>query len=135
MDPRNTGARVPIWFLSATYLFLLSKKEIEMRPEVVEAHSVELREQVFRLRYDVYVGEMRRALPADHAMRRYTDPSDETAVILAAVERDSKRVVGTIRGNWLRNGGMQWYESLYGLSALSDTERRKTSVTTRMMVT
>ncbi|HXI37454.1 MAG TPA: GNAT family N-acyltransferase [Burkholderiales bacterium] len=104
-----------------------------MGPEVVEAHSVELREQVFRLRYEVYVAEMGKPLPADPA-KRCTDAADATAVILAAVEPDSRRVVGSIRGNWLRDGGVDWYERLYGLSALSATEKRLTSVTTRMMV-
>ena len=70
-----------------------------MRPKVIEAHSVELREQVFRLRYDVYVTEMEMPLSADHARRRCTDAIDDTAVILAAVERDGP--VGRAR-LWMR---------------------------------
>jgi hypothetical protein len=134
IDRRNAGSRVTSPFLFAAYLFPFQEKGIEMRPQVVQAQSVELREQVFRLRYDVVVAEMGKPLPADHARRSCTDAPDDTAVILAAVEQDAKRVVGTIRGNWLRDGGLEWYERLYGLAELSDAARRQTSVTSRMMV-
>lgn len=58
-------------------------------------------EQVFRLRYDVYVGEMGRTEPnADHERRTIQDQHDKTAFIIGAFGGPENRdLVGTIRFN------------------------------------
>jgi len=55
-------------------------------------------EEVFRFRYRVYVEELRKPLPsADHDRRMVTDPMDDIARVLAAVDEDSGAIVGSVR--------------------------------------
>jgi GNAT superfamily N-acetyltransferase len=98
--------------------------------------SAAAREAVYRFRYQVYVREMGRTEPlACHQRGRLTDPMDETAFIVAATDTVTRKTVGTIRSNLLREGGACHYEELYGLATLSAAERHATSITTRLMVT
>lgn len=109
--------------------------ESRVRPEVVEAISGELREAVFRFRYDIYVREMHRPQKdADHARGRIEDPLDANAHLFAARDPLSGRIAGTVRGNIVADAALGLYEDLYGLAALSQAERRATSMTTRLMI-
>ena len=104
-----------------------------MGARIVVVDSAHLREEVYRFRYDVYVREMRRPQPdADHDGGRLVDTLDEGGLLLAALG-PSGRVIGTLRANLFDEPGALDYERLYGL-ALTDAERRVTSLTTRMMV-
>jgi GNAT superfamily N-acetyltransferase len=103
--------------------------------DIVEARDARLRADVFRFRYDIYVREMARPQTyADHARGRIEDPLDAFAVLLAAVDRETGLVAGTVRANVLGDGDIGPYAALYGLDRLSTAERRKTSITTRLMV-
>ena len=106
-----------------------------MTPEIVEAISADLREAVFRFRYDVYVREMHRPQKdADHERGRIEDPLDANAHLFAARDPMSGRIVGTVRGNIVADATLGLYENLYGLASLSPAERRVTSMTTRLMI-
>jgi hypothetical protein len=105
-----------------------------MTAEVRVADTSDLREAVYRFRYDVYVREMGRSEPyADHGRRRLTDPMDATALIFAALDGQGQ-IIGTLRTNPLRDGGTAAYERLYGLTGLPAHVRDVTSITTRLMV-
>jgi hypothetical protein len=105
-----------------------------MTADVRVADTTDLREAVYRFRYDVYVREMGRSEPyADHTRRRLTDPMDETAVIVAAVDAQGD-IIGTLRTNPLQRGGTAHYEHLYGIDALPACVRNAASITTRLMV-
>jgi GNAT superfamily N-acetyltransferase len=106
-----------------------------MGVEVFEARTPELREAVFRFRYDIYVREMARLQKdADHARGRIEDALDAFAVLLAARDAATGIVTGTVRANVLGDGGIGTYGEIYRLDGLSSDERRVTSITTRLMV-
>lgn len=91
------------------------------------------REAIFRLRYRVCVDEM--ASPqkdADHQRRRIEDALDRHGLILGAWR--GAELIGTVRANLLRDGGIGLYRDLYGLDRLTYREFRHTSITTRLMV-
>jgi predicted GNAT family N-acyltransferase len=60
------------------------------------------RQEIYRLRYEVYIDEMRKPYPdADHEARMLRDALDDTAVLLVC--RGAGRVVGTVRSLMLRD--------------------------------
>lgn len=106
-----------------------------MAIEIIDAADPAVREAVFRFRYDIYVREMRRQQKdADHDRGRVEDALDSTAVLLAARDTVSGRIVGTVRANIVAGSDLGIYERLYGLEHLTEAERAKTSITTRFMV-
>jgi len=106
-----------------------------MGVEIREARTPELREAVFRFRYDIYVREMARSQKdADHARGRIEDALDASAVLLAARDSATGLVTGTVRANVLGDGSIGTYGEIYRLDGLSSDERRATSITTRLMV-
>ena len=106
-----------------------------MAIEIVDAVDPVVREAVFHFRYDIYVREMRRRQKdADHERHRVEDALDRTALILAARDTDTGRIVGTARGNIVAGSDLGVYDRLYGLDALTPAQRAATSITTRFMV-
>lgn len=106
-----------------------------MAIEILDATDPDVREAVFRFRYDIYVREMRRRQKdADHDRGRVEDALDRTAVLLAARDSASGRIVGTARANVAGDTDLGVYERLYGLDTLNAEERGATSITTRFMV-
>jgi hypothetical protein len=106
-----------------------------MAIEIIDAADPAVREAVFRFRYDIYVREMRRQQKdADHHRGRVEDALDRTAVLLAARDTGSGRIVGTVRANIVAGSDLGIYERLYGLEHLTGDEREQTSITTRFMV-
>ncbi len=106
-----------------------------MAIEIVQAVVPDVREAVFRFRYDIYVREMGRPQKdADHSRKRIEDALDETALLLAARDTGTGAVVGTVRTNVLGDGDIGVYAHLYGLQHLFAPERATTSITTRLMV-
>jgi GNAT superfamily N-acetyltransferase len=106
-----------------------------MPVDIVEARDARLREAVFRFRYDIYVREMARVQKdADHTAGRIEDRLDAFGMVLAAVDRGTGLVIGTVRANVLGDGDIGPYGALYGLTRLSPDERRVSSITTRLMV-
>lgn len=90
-------------------------------------------EAVARFRYSVYVEEMKRPQRnADHERRMILDSMDSDAVILAAYD-SSGQVVGTLRNSYVRNGNLGSYHDAYLLDQLTEGERYKAGVLTRLM--
>lgn len=106
-----------------------------MGVEIVDALTPDLREAVFRFRYEIYVREMQRPQKdADHARARIEDALDATAELMVARDTATGAIVGTIRANVLGDGRVGTYESLYGVGGLGPAARAHTSITTRLMV-
>jgi predicted GNAT family N-acyltransferase len=86
---------------------------------------------VYRLRYDVYVTEMRRPQPyADHERRLVSDPLDKHGIVLSLHHDDE--VVGTVRLNSL-DGDVGPYRDLYALGHLVGTEASSHVIVTALM--
>ncbi len=72
---------------------------------IIEAKTTEERDRLFRFRYRIYAEELKKQLPGmDHEARTYRDAQDEYAHLLAAVDQDTGRVVGTARTMRPSNG-------------------------------
>ena len=110
------------------------RRRRESRYETTVASNPETFEACCRLRYDVYVSEMRRKQRhADHDNRKICDPLDRTGVTFAC--RDAKaELVGTIRCNHVRDGfdEVSPYLALYEIEQFADLQ--STAITTRLMV-
>lgn len=89
-------------------------------------------EAVFRLRYEVYVGE-RRLHPhhADHERRWLRDPLDDTGKVFVAL-RDGE-LVGTIRVNWGAAGPLEC-EKQYCVEAFRPYYPEKVATTTKYVI-
>lgn len=95
------------------------------------ADDAELR-QVFAFRYRIYVEEMNRVQHyADHARRQIVDPLDGAAHNLVAW--NGAEVVGVVRVNFAREGGLGLYEALYGMADVGADHPARTAITTRLM--
>jgi GNAT superfamily N-acetyltransferase len=106
-----------------------------MAIHIIDATDPAVREAVFRFRYDIYVREMRRRQKdADHVRERVEDALDRGAMLLAARDTSTGRIVGTARSNVVARSELGVYDRLYGLDALSPGERAVTTITTRFMV-
>jgi len=89
-------------------------------------------EQVYRLRYEIYVEEMGRPQKhADHHSRTVIEPLDERATIFGAF--DGARLVGTLRVNMgtIADG---FYPEFYGMRLFQGFFPHRTSVTCKLMV-
>ncbi len=74
---------------------------------ITEAKTEEDRERLFRFRYRIYADELNKKLPGmDHRQRIYRDAQDEHAHLLAAVDQDTGRIVGTTRTVRLESGAL-----------------------------
>ncbi|MEZ4354483.1 MAG: hypothetical protein R3F16_12610 [Myxococcota bacterium] len=91
-----------------------------------ETDEPALLEAVFRLRYVVYVEEMRRRQPhADPVARRLAEPLDRDALHVVACAAGAgpgevaggEGLLGALRISLSRHGGLETIERLYGLDA------------------
>lgn len=112
------------------------KEGHRIRVEMLETREVRTNAElgaVGRLRYAVYVDEMRRHQRyADHSARSVLEPLDEKARVLATFAGD--RVVGTVRTNIGRESGFGEYEDLYTLRRFGPYFPECVSVTTKLIV-
>lgn len=98
------------------------------------AKSPEEREKVFKFRYSVYIEEMqRKSNYCDHQRKIIEEPLDETGYIYAAFDSNDK-VVGTFRNNYLRDGGLGYYEKLYQLDKFDASFFEKISIITKLII-
>lgn len=98
-----------------------------------EVLTAEDRERVFRLRYEIYVGEMARKQEfADHGARRIEEPLDDPSACLFAVE-DGDELIGTVRTNFARSGNLE-HPELYGLEDFGSYYPDRVSMATKLMV-
>ena len=101
--------------------------------EIRLAKTAEEREQVFKLRYQVYIEELGWFYPdADHKYKRMEEALDRSANIFVACELD--RVVGTIRCNYARNSNLESYRDLYKMHEFAGAAYLDTSISTKFMV-
>lgn len=101
--------------------------------EIRLATTVEERQHVYRMRYEVYVEEMGRTQKyADHTRRTVEEPLDEKARIYYAVH--GGRIVGTMRQNYFRDGGLYYYPELYRFELFDSDLWDSFSVTTKLIV-
>ena len=88
---------------------------------------------LYAFRYAIYVEEMARPQRhADHAMRRISDPMDGTARNLIAWNSDE--IVGCVRVNLARDGGVDYYRELLRMDAVGSAWPDAVSLCTRLMI-
>lgn len=88
---------------------------------------------LYSFRYRIYVDEMGRTQRyADHDAKIIKDPLDDFAV--QGVAFDNGAMVGCLRANFLRDGDIGEYKSLYRIDDLSPAEIAGASICTRFMV-
>lgn len=103
-----------------------------MATTIREATSKEDREQVYRLRYEIYIEEMGRTQTyADHERRMITEPFDDTAHLLLA--ENDENPVGTARINFRKEGSLEC-EELYDLDQFGPYFPAAISMTTKLMI-
>ena len=91
------------------------------------------RAALHRFRYDVYVTEMHRVqLHADHRARTIIDPLDATGHDLLASR--GAQVVGCVRLNLARDGGLGDYEQFYAMREAARLHPKHSAIVTRLMV-
>ncbi len=107
----------------------LSDDEIIISP-VLNCRELML---VGQFRYEVNVREMGLKMAyADHDQQTVIEPLDHTGLVLAAWE--NKKVVGTLRINFLRKGNVGHYFDLYGLGKYGPEVHSGLSIGTRLAV-
>lgn len=105
-----------------------------MTIEVRVADDERSREALYRFRYAIYVEEMSRTQHwADHTRKRIEDPLDSRACNLVAWSESE--VVGCVRNNLSRDGGLEFYQDLLGMSDVPAGDfPAHTSLCTRLMI-
>ncbi|MBL4889784.1 MAG: hypothetical protein JKX97_07175, partial [Candidatus Lindowbacteria bacterium] len=98
------------------------------------AETDEEREEIFRFRYDVYVGEMGKNFKdADHSTKMLTDKMDESASIYYVATPTG--IACTIRINVLEGDHIPaFYHDAYDLNLFSDFPASCQTQTSRLMV-
>jgi len=103
-----------------------------MNIEIKQVTTQAEREQVFRLRYRVYVEEIGAQMTyADHAHKKIEEPLDRQGTILGAFLNGG--LVGSVRINW------GWQDigacaDYYGMRVFEPYFPKKTTMTTRLVV-
>jgi predicted GNAT family N-acyltransferase len=106
-----------------------SQLTIHIRPAVTAADK----HAVYAFRYAVIVDEMHIPIAAaDHHRRLVIDPEDDTGHSLAAFRGDT--VVGALRVNFLRDGGVEPHRTIFGFDRVPAARRAVSSVSTRFFV-
>ncbi|MBD2546047.1 GNAT family N-acetyltransferase [Planktothricoides raciborskii] len=102
--------------------------------EIRLAQTPEEKEQVFKLRYQIYVKEMGyQQQYANHKSQIIEEPLDESGNIFVAFQ--DNKVVGTVRNNYARQSDLGYYVSLFKMSeATRQSHLIDVSVCTKFMV-
>jgi hypothetical protein len=91
------------------------------------------RRAIYRLRYRVYVEDMgRHQTYADHSAGTVIEPLDDNGLLFAAF--DGSTVIGTVRHNYSRHGGIGDYEKLYEMWSAGAYHPSRTCITTKLIV-
>jgi GNAT superfamily N-acetyltransferase len=102
--------------------------------EIRMPRSVEEREELYRLRYSVYVEEMGRTVSgADHGGHRIVDPLDDGCEILLGAWVDGQ-AVGTARVNLVGASDVGALADLYELEPFGATHDGAGAILTRLVV-
>lgn len=96
------------------------------------ALSLEEKHHIYQFRYHVYIEEMNRVQKyADHQAKTIHEPLDDTAILFSAYIRGD--MVGTIRLNYAKRGGLDYYPTLYDMFSIQDGYA-DSSITTKLLV-
>lgn len=89
--------------------------------------------ELFHFRYKIYVEELgRRQTYARHDTQTIEDPLDPTGY--QGVAFNDGEIIGCVRLNFVRDGGVQPYYDFYELSQLPESDQMRASICTRYMV-
>lgn len=103
------------------------------RFEVRLADTADLRQLVYRFRYDVYVKKMgRRQIYADHSAECVVEPMDASARNYIAL-LDGKPI-GSIRANSFDDPRAKYYRSIYRIHQFPELALQKVQLTTKLML-
>ncbi|MEG3903285.1 GNAT family N-acetyltransferase [Microcoleus sp. B4-C5] len=102
--------------------------------EIRLAQTPEEKEQVFKLRYQIYVEELGYSQHyADQQQQKIEEPLDRSGNIFGAF-KDGK-LLGTVRCNYSSQSDLGYYVSLYNMSEITqDAHPMNVSVSTKFMV-
>ncbi|NES64204.1 MAG: GNAT family N-acetyltransferase [Okeania sp. SIO2D1] len=110
--------------------------------EITLAQTLEEREEIFKLRYQIYVEELGwfencPNYEPNHQQKKVEDPLDLSANLFMALDRNE--LVGTIRCNYTKNLDLEnldidYYTKLYQMEKVGDAHPLHTSITGRFMV-
>lgn len=102
-------------------------------PFIRIAKSTEDRQRVFRLRYEVYVEEMKRVQKhVNHQNRTVEEPFDANGHLLLA--QRGEETLGTLRTNFARETDLGYYVSLFRLDSVGAAFPHRVSLTTKLMI-
>lgn len=100
--------------------------------EIRVATSAEDRARIFRLRYEVMAEELGWTIrEADHETRQLSEPLDEHGILVGAFEGDE--VLGALRINLARDGGLGPYEELYSIDRNPSFYPDRTAILTKLV--
>ena len=102
--------------------------------EIRLAKTPKEKEQVFKLRYQIYVEELGYTQHyANHEQKRIEEPLDKSGHIFVALKNCN--LVGTARSNYARKSDLGYYVELYKKSEIAkDAHPLYTSICTKFMV-
>ncbi|HEY9812940.1 MAG TPA: GNAT family N-acetyltransferase [Candidatus Sericytochromatia bacterium] len=102
--------------------------------EIRLAKTPKEKEQVFKLRYQIYVEELGYTQHyVDHKHKILEEPLDKSANIFAAYQNG--QIIGTVRSNYAKNSNLEYYPQLYKMrDFIGDAHPRYTSISTKLMV-
>lgn len=97
------------------------------------AESAQEREAIYRFRYAVYVGDLKKTIAhADHGAKQIRDEEDETGLLLYT--SNEAGITGTIRLNRLSHGVSLDLSELYDLADFDDVPASMIAVVSRFAV-
>lgn len=97
------------------------------------AETADEKEQVFNLRYQVYIEEQGRPSHyADHKYKRLEDPLDDSANIFVAYQNE--QLVGTLRNNLATNSNLEYYPQLYQMDTVGNAYPQYTSMSSKLII-
>src|SRR3990167_2363366 len=103
------------------------------RFEVLRADTPDLKQRVYRFRYDIYVRTMgRRQIYADHDAGTIVEPMDKAGRNYLAF-LDGKPI-GTLRGNTFDDPATDYYRKIYRLQDFTTLAAQTTQLTTKLMM-
>ena len=103
------------------------------RLRVGKATTREEKEAVYRLRYRVVVGEMKKRPDyADNDTKMLTDPLDEVATVLYLAEGDE--IIAAVRNIWAPNAPEARQVQFYELNKIPEVPREAMSFTSRLII-
>lgn len=97
------------------------------------ASTQEERNEIYKLRYEIYVKEIGlKQTYACHASETVSEPLDENACLFFAKIKDE--VVGVCRLNYARHDDLRFYSDIYDLDRHLEKNREETAIASKLLV-